>query len=220
MQLKMSSNRRFIAKEGYKVVAITLLLALFLVIIGDSFFIKASAIAISVAVLYLFRNPERVTPIQYQGDAIVAPCDGRVVLIESYDCAGNIQGECYKLTIEKSFFDVGILRSPINNNQVTESFYRGIQTPADEKRLHLNEQAKVVFVGDDSNKKVVLKHFLHPFSMALSLFHREGEIGMGERYGFMMRGEVQVFVPASCRIAIKRGTEVIAGETVIAYFNN
>ena len=46
----MSSNRRFIVKEGYTVVTITLSVALFLVIIGENFLLKTAAIVAAVVI--------------------------------------------------------------------------------------------------------------------------------------------------------------------------
>ena len=98
-------------KEGYKIILITLVLAIAMSLAADYFIVNnylrstimLLAIVMLVLVLQFFRNPKR--NINTSEDHVVSPVDGKVVVIEE--------------VFEKEFFNekrlqVSVFMSPIN----------------------------------------------------------------------------------------------------------
>jgi len=67
------------------------------------------AFGLTLFFVYIFRNPERDVPF-YQTNSLVAPCDGVVTSIEQLEDSEY----AYRVDIESSYFNVGMLRVALN----------------------------------------------------------------------------------------------------------
>jgi phosphatidylserine decarboxylase len=216
-----AANSFIIAKEGFKAVSLVALVVIVILLFSENFLLKLFALIAFGIVLFVFKNPERSSD-RFESGAIMSVCDGIVSNIETIECKGKIKGECYKITITNRLIDSGVLRVPFRSEFALNEMQRGVQLAAHSpKALSLNEQAKVMFVQEHSDKnKIVVKHYLNRFSTAISLYPSVGqETQMGSRYGFMFHGTVLIFLPSYTRLDIKKGDELRAGETIIGFFS-
>ena len=75
-------------REGYKIIAITLMITAGVVVISDTYVpnrtifygIVALVVVLLLLILQFFRNPDRIAP--SDSSKIVSPVDGKVVVIE------------------------------------------------------------------------------------------------------------------------------------------
>lgn len=212
------SGSFFIVKEGFSFIVATALIAMAGLYFSHAFVLHLFVLALFGFSLYIFRNPNR--PIEAQDlDAIVSPCDGYISDIQTLECKGKLTGECIKLTVHLPLLASGVLRAPIKGKLAYLELKRGAQLALSHpKAKHLNEQAKVMF-EKSAKHRVVIKEKLNRFNPPLSFYHSlADELDMSQVYGFMLHGELEIFLPQSCRINIKRGSELKAGETVLGYF--
>lgn len=213
-----ADNTSFLAKEGTTKIIVVSVFALLVLFFTHFILLKFLSLLALVGIIILYRNPERSYIRSDAKSAVIAPCDGTIVNIESFNCSGVLQGECFKITIKKRFFDVSMLRAPIEAPACVLDSKKGIQLAAkDTARYHLNEQAKVAF--EQEERKVVLKLFLYPFAQTIRFFKQEKALNITQRFGFFSHGEVHLFLPENCRIALKPDSQIFAGETVIGYFS-
>jgi len=115
----MSNNLFPIAKEGWNYVIYSFLAFLVLWFL-DLEFLQFFAFLAILFFLFIYRNPERQMP-SFEKGGIVSPVDGIVTSIK------EIQNDEYshKISIESAYFDVSILRSPIEAKIVNIDISRG-----------------------------------------------------------------------------------------------
>ena len=215
------STSFFIAKEAFWPIFFIAIIVSLTLLTSESFFNKLIALLFFLITLYLFRNPERLVD-YYDAASIKAPCDGYISSIETIACKGIIQDECLKITVQNRLLDASQLRSPIEGTVEVVNHYRGAQLSLhSSKAAFLNEQAKIVFREEKSpDHVVVIKHQLDRFNLALSLYPEGIEsIKVGRRYGFIFHGQTTIFIPSSCRLAVKNGDEITASTTLLGYFS-
>ena len=207
-----------IAKEGMSIIVGLLLLLVVVFFVSDGMLDTLVVLGLFLGALYVFRTPNR-TPAYFEEGAIVAPCDGIISSIEPLMCKGILQSECVKITIHTRLGDVGILSAPIGGTIDIVSHTKGMQLSLFSPKSHvLNEHAKVVF-RDYQEHTVVLKHRLQRGNVAISLREPlDHTIELGQHYGFMAHGETLLFVPASTRLAVKKGMTIEASQTLLGYF--
>ena len=78
-------------KEGYKIIVITFILAIVAILAAEKLIelnwvtkaIQVLIIVLLITVLQFFRNPKRLTSLN--DDTIIAPVDGKVVVIEEVE---------------------------------------------------------------------------------------------------------------------------------------
>ena len=211
----MRSDTFIIAKDGMKCIVATAALLLFMMVI-DADFLTFAASLLFLLTLWVYRNPERVTP-HTQEKSIVSVCDGTVKSIEtSEDEEGNVH---YNITIKSSFLDTSILRVPFSCRVVESTLVHGARlsgsSPLAER---LNEKSLVRFASGEA--QVLVLHTLQLASVGIkNHLKEEHEVVQGARYGLMVKGESMMVLPPESRVAIKVGQEVRAGETLIGYFS-
>lgn len=191
------------------ILVLTLLLSL-----GLTFF-TFTLLLIFTFLLYVHRNPERISNFSQNG-SILSPIDGRVVKIVSVDHSPIDGKPGFEIIIESGYTDVAILRTPMNAVMHIEKMQHGAMTSLKSSHKNLNETADIRFtssVGD-----VLVRHLLASWARPLR-FGIEGDVTQNQRYGFMLRGLSSVYLPSNSRVAIKEGMLLRAGESVIGFFS-
>ena len=210
----MRNNLFIIAKNGWSYIAYASLAFVIFSLLDLDFLAFLAFVAIG-AFVYLFRNPERVMPF-YQANSLVAPSDGVITAIE------QLEDEVfsYRVDIESSYFNVGILRVPMHAKLSSIQIVRGSRTAKDSKLFTLlNEYAELVFTDDaDNSVKIVhrLKQGFAPIDIELV---KSQELMQAARYGLMINGITSVYLPSNIRLNVNVGQEVLSSETLIGYFS-
>jgi len=211
----MRRDTFIIAKDGWKCIAASGALLLFMLMIDGDLFTFLAAILFLLTV-WVYRNPERALPYT-QEKSIVSVCDGTVKSIEtSEDEEGNAH---YNITVKSSFLDTSILRVPFNAKVKERSLVSGARLSATSPlATRLNEKSLVVF--GEGEEQVVVMHTLELASVGIkNRLQVSQQVLQGERYGLMVKGETMIALPPESRVAIKVGDKVRAGETLIGYFS-
>jgi phosphatidylserine decarboxylase len=217
--MKMEQSDTFIiAKEGWKFL-LGSIGAFILFILIEMSLLQFVAFAATIAIVYIYRNPERIVP-YYQEHSIVAVADGRVRSIETVDSCPMLEGPCYKVEIVSGMFDTSLLRMPFEATAVSAELRRGSRLSTLQPLAGtLNERAQLRF-DDASGQSCVVEHMLDQSMDALSLHIHDGhKLPQGSRYGLMVRGTHTLYLPTESRVAVKVGEEVRAGESLIGYFS-
>lgn len=208
------TTTQLIAKEGWKYVAFTL--ALFLVALATGIFEWLFLVLFLVSV-YLFRNPERI-PVEDDALVILAPIDGKITAIEKIRNPLFEKGECLKVTVESSFFDVSMVRSPcgvsVENTQRKHGLFL---SPSHAHASVVNEQ--VLLTCKRRDKHLLMRIIAGTFSRKIELFKTRGPLKQGQRCGILVDGSVELLLPKDVRIKASMGDSVKAGESVLGYFS-
>jgi len=213
----MVQNDTFIlSKRGWLLSAVIGTVFLFFTMTGLHLFQFISG-ALLLAILVIFRNPERNTQ-ENESDAIISSVDGVVLSIEE---AMVDERKMTKLTVLNSLWDVSMLRAPFDG--VAEGFKirHGASLPLYNPLADtLNEKAVVSF-RSAKGEEVFIEHLSEQSCFPIGIdLEPSQKLKEGSRYGFLAKGRSTIYLPEGSRIMVNAGTSVHAGKSLIGYFGS
>ncbi len=216
-----------IHKEGYKIIATTFLILFVLVILIHFFF---SQFDILCYILYLlavltlfftirfFRYPNRI--IAEDENAIYAPADGKIVIIENKMENKYFQEEKIQISIFMSVWNVHVNFYPISGEVTMFDYFPGEKMVAwHPKSSELNEHSSII-IQDNKKRTILTKQIAGALARRIVCLAKKGEkVQQGEELGMIKFGSrVDVLLPANARINVKMNQKVKAKKTILAYF--
>ena len=208
------------AKEGLPFivgsVVLTFLGLWFAVNRGGAWWALAIVVLVIAAwVAYFFRDPER------SGDRgehlVVAPADGKVVLITEVDEPTFIGGRALRVSIFMNVFSVHVNRYPVSGTvrHVRATPGKFLNAVSEASSLE-NEQTSVGI--ETSRHRILVRQIAGLIARRIITYSREGEtVVQGERMGLIRFGSrVDVFVPPASTLRVKIGELTVAGTSVVA----
>lgn len=160
------------------------------------------AVALGVAILLFFRDPDRLPP----GSGVLAPADGKVSVVRRED--GRL-----RVGVFMNVTNVHVNRAPLSGTVASVDHRPGANRPAFSKDSDRNERVRVE--GDDWTLVLVAGWFarrIHPYVAPgddLARGQRVGHISFGSRADVVMPPGV-----ARADLTVERGDRVRAGETL------
>lgn len=216
---KTITTTQLVAKESYKYLigaGIVLALAAYWGFSALSMLILLSAAA---AILYFFRNPERISE-DDAIDAVLSPADGVIVSIDREFEENFLKDECVSVTIATTLKDAHFIRAPFASSYKQKSLLHGVFLPINnEKARYLNERFAAYFEGENG-KNFMLSVIAGSLATKISLYQNEdSKVRSGERVAFL-KSEFQtvLYLPKSVSIKKAVGDKVKAGESLLGYF--
>ncbi len=210
-------NRIGIAREGFPFVGIGLALTLLFLFLGLASLMIVSG-ALTLFVLYFFRDPDREAGVQEK--AVLSPADGRVLGVWTLEREETPVGtRVVKVSVFMSLFDVHVNRIPTGGRISRISYRPGAFFAANlEKASEKNEQNAVTLDTHDG-KQIVFVQIAGLIARRIACWVREGdEVQAGQRFGLIRFGSrVDVFLPEGSRVEVQPRQKVKAGKTIIGY---
>jgi phosphatidylserine decarboxylase len=180
-------------------------------------------VGLTVWVAAFFRDPIRTTP---HGDKlIIAPADGLVTMIARVSAPpelrggdGLADGECTRVSIFMSVFDVHINRAPITGRIRRIAYVPGKFINADLDKASEDNERQHFLIENSDGLKVGMTQIAGLVARRILAFVREGDVvEAGQRIGLIRFGSrVDVYLPAGTSPKVLLGQQAIAGETVLA----
>jgi len=173
-------------------------------------------LTLAVAVIFFFRNPERIPP---EGEGIIiSPADGTVMQVVENVRSDNLPGLTVKrISIFMSVFDTHVNRCPISGVVRKVKHVPGRFLDAREPDSSLvNEHNSVVIQDEDGPIEVV--QIAGKIARRIACWVNEGDpVKRGERFGLIRFGSrLDVYLPERMSFVVTPGTTVRAGVTIIA----
>lgn len=206
--------------EGYPFIAIFFILSLVLGWLWDPLF--WFGLVLTVWCSYFFRDPERVIPIGE--DQVTSPADGRISFVGKTappEDLGLALPECLRISVFMSVFDCHVNRAP-----VTGAVKRVIYCPGQffnaelDKASKHNERNGLVIAAKHGEVGIVQVAGL--IARRIVCWAKEGdEIVTGKRFGLIRFGSrLDIYLPPEAKSCVSVGQLAIAGETVLAAFDD
>ncbi len=166
-------------------------------------------------VAYFFRDPERSG--ERGGALVIAPADGRIVMITEVDEPAFLHGKALRISIFMNVFNVHVNRYPVSGTVRFVHYNPGkfLNAATDKSSLE-NEQMSVGI--EDGSLRVLVRQIAGLVARRIVTYSREGdEVEQGERMGIIRFGSrVDVFLPTTATPTVKVGETTSAGASVIA----
>jgi phosphatidylserine decarboxylase len=215
-------------KEGYPTLILTALFAAVLILFihwffFDIIFLRFSAYLLSVflmiVVLQFFRSPKRNT--QEQEEAVIAPADGKVVVIEEVEESEFFKDKRIQISIFMSPVNVHVNRFPVSGTVKYVKYHPGKYLVAWHPKSSTDNERTTIVVEKNSGIPVMFRQIAGALARRIVFYCKEGEKAhQGAEFGFIKFGSrVDVFLPLNAQVNVKMHEKVRGGETIIAYIS-
>lgn len=187
--------------------------------IGDNW-ITQSVLLVSLVVYILiiqfFRNPSRFTPVDE--NHIIAPADGKVVVIEDVEEPEFFRGKRKQVSIFMSPLNVHVNRYPISGKVVYQRYYPGKYLVAWHPKSS-TENERTTVVVENAKTQVLFRQIAGALARRIVCYAKEGDAAaQGAEYGFIKFGSrIDLFLPVECKINVNLGQKTKGGETILAF---
>ncbi len=177
-----------------------------------------AGLALTAFVLYFFRDPSRVVP--HKDNLLVAPADGRVILIEQVEDERYLKAKAQKLSIFMNVFDVHVNRAPLAGRVERIDYAPGRFYSADSPRAALENETCAVVLDAGGGRRLACVQMAGLIARRIVCWAEPGDtLAKGVRFGLIRFGSrVDLYLPLDLRLELKRGQRVKAGETVLGSF--
>lgn len=212
-------------KEGYASLGLVLLFSAIMIYIAHHFF-PEFAIAhwfayllsgfLTITILQFFRHPSRVFT---QGEnLIVAPADGKVVVIEETEENEYFKGKRLQVSIFMSPVNVHVNRYPIAGEVNFFKYHPGKFLAAWEPKSSTDNERTTVVVKHKNGQEILFRQIAGALARRIVWYCKQGDKAeqCGEM-GFIKFGSrVDLFLPLNTPLKVKIGDVVKGSQSVLA----
>jgi phosphatidylserine decarboxylase len=182
--------------------------------------LKATAVGVSVIfyvlILQFFRSP--LFAISTDDLKVLAPADGRVVVIEETEETEFLGDRRKQVSIFMSPVNVHVNRSPVHGIIKFFRYHPGKYLVAWHPKSSSENERTTIVVETADGVEILVRQIAGALARRIKCYVSEGQkIAQGEEFGFIKFGSrVDVFLPLSARVTVNIGDKTKAGKTVIA----
>ncbi|MBP0611962.1 phosphatidylserine decarboxylase family protein [Chryseobacterium sp. cx-311] len=167
-------------------------------------------------VFWFFRVPNR--DIEDHTENVIAPVDGKVVMIKEVDEDEFIKGKAIQISIFMSPLNVHICRYPVSGKVVYKKYHPGKYLVAWHEKSSTENERTTVAVESLTNHQVVFRQIAGYVARRIVFSCNEGDSAKaGHEFGFIKFGSrMDVFLPLDTEIICKIGDKTKGGIDIIA----
>ncbi len=170
--------------------------------------------------LYFFRDPRPRVPAG--PNLVLAPAHGKVDVIGMGTEPDFMGGECQRVSIFLSVFDVHVQNAPVGGKVAWLKYTTGqfLNALKAESAIY-NENVLLGFeASEPPGQKVGVRLIAGVIARRIVPFVQQGEeVVRGDRISLIQFGSrADVYLPPNARIKVKLGDHVVGGQTVLAVF--
>jgi len=210
-------------KEGFTIILITTLVLGVINVPLQIYFsdnIASTIVLVISLLLYLtivqfFRHPNRNIPTGE--NLIIAPADGKVVVIEEV-----VESEFYKdkrrqVSIFMSPINVHVNRYPVSGKVTYQKYHPGKYLVAWHPKSS-TENERTTVVVESAKGSILFRQIAGALAKRIVCYAKEGaEAKMGAEYGFIKFGSrIDLFLPLDAEICVEMNQKTVGGETIVA----
>ncbi|MBH1958922.1 MAG: phosphatidylserine decarboxylase family protein [Flavobacteriia bacterium] len=167
-------------------------------------------------VFWFFRVPNR--DIQDHKENVIAPVDGKVVMIKEVEEDEFIKGKAIQISIFMSPLNVHICRYPVSGKVIYKKYHPGKYLVAWHEKSSTENERTTVAVESLTQHQVVFRQIAGYVARRIVFYCNEGDTAKaGHEFGFIKFGSrMDVFLPLDTEITCKIGDKTKGGIDVIA----
>ena len=212
-----------IHREGYATIAIVLIFLSLINSLAYSFnpiwivniIISVLSFVFFYLILHFFRNPER--DIAINDKHIIAPSDGKLVVIENVFEDEYLKEECTQLSIFMSPLNVHKQWYPTNGKVIYSQYHPGKYLVAwNPKSSTENERTSIVI--QSNHHRILYRQIAGAVARRICNYAKQDDVvDQSLEAGFIKFGSrIDVLIPKSAEIKVKLDDTIVGGKTILA----
>jgi phosphatidylserine decarboxylase len=166
--------------------------------------------------LYFFRDPNPTVPMG--ANLVLSPAHGKVDAIGTTTEASFMGGECQRISVFLSVFDVHVQNAPVSGKVAFFRYTTGqfLNALKSESAAH-NENVLLGFELPNT-VKVGVRLIAGVIARRIVPFVEQGEsVERGERISLIQFGSrADIYLPLTAKIRVQLGDHVVGGESILA----
>ena len=205
-----------IHSEGYKFLAISIFITIFLYFLST--FFGLVGLVLSIWVYYFFRDPERISI--DDNNYLTSPADGEVLMIHEIEGPKelNLQDRKFtKISIFMNVFDCHVNRTPCEG-KISEIFYKPgkFLNASLDKASEDNERNYYKIINNVGEDIIVVQIAGLIARRIVCETNKNQELNQGDRIGMIRFGSRADVYYENYEPLVKIGQKTISGETLLA----
>jgi phosphatidylserine decarboxylase len=214
-----------IHKEG-RTLLFVLLIVLVAIIFGFQYFLPESTVLRNIVIagylvfyliiLQFFRSP--IITIDKNTKHVIAPADGKVVVIEEADEPEYLKGKRKQISIFMSPVNVHVNRMPVAGSISYYKYHAGKYLVAWHPKSSTENERTTVVAKMNNGTEVLFRQIAGALARRIKCYVQEGQqFEQGQEFGFIKFGSrVDIFLPLDAVVKVNIGDKTTGGKTVIA----
>lgn len=211
-------------KEGGKIILIATTLTVAFLLLADTFIatlwlqkaVEIIVLLFLLLILQFFRNPVRT--VQINDNHIIAPVDGKVVVIEEVFEGEYFKDKRLQVSIFMSPINVHVTRYALNGKVKFSKYHPGKFLVAWHPKASEENERTTVVIENRVFGEVLYRQIAGALARRIVNYAEEGmQVIQGTDAGFIKFGSrVDLFLPLGTQINVKLNDKAIGGKTIIA----
>tara|TARA_B100001113_G_scaffold297089_1_gene254805 strand:- start:548 stop:1201 length:654 start_codon:yes stop_codon:yes gene_type:complete len=211
-------------KEGYPTIIIVLLFIslvnylnyMFLTIIVINVILSVVSLIFFCLVLYFFRVPKR--DIEINDNHIIAPSDGKLVVIEDVYESEYLNEKCTQLSIFMSPLNVHKQWYPNNGKIIYSKYHPGKFLVAWHPKSSTENERTTIVIETNNKYRILYRQIAGAVARRICNYAIEGEtIDQSMEAGFIKFGSrIDVLIPKTASLNVSLNDRIVGGKTILA----
>ncbi|MEL4454357.1 phosphatidylserine decarboxylase family protein [Lutimonas vermicola] len=211
-------------KEGFKIILVAALLLVGGLLLIDNFIhvfwlqktLMILLLVIFVLILQFFRDPKRNTVLN--DDHIIAPADGKVVVIEDVEENEYFKEKRKQISIFMSPLNVHVTRYPVSGKVAYSKYHPGKYLVAWHPKSSEDNERTTIVVNNQRVGDILYRQIAGAVARRIVNYAKTGQqVIQGEDAGFIKFGSrIDIFVPLDMKIKVELNQKTKGGETILA----
>lgn len=176
----------------------------------------AVAVVFYLLILQFFRNP--VFTVVKNPKHIIAPADGKVVVIEEADEPEYLKQRRKQVSIFMSPVNVHVNRMPVGGTISYFKYHPGKYLVAWHPKSSTENERTTVVVKNEKGVEILFRQIAGALARRIKWYVKEGQqLEQGDEFGFIKFGSrVDLYLPLDAVIKVNIGDKTTGGKTVVA----
>ena len=211
-------------KEGTKIIFISILLMIATTVLADRFIpiywlqktVQIIALLLLIIVLQFFRNPIR--RVQLNDNQIIAPVDGKVVVIEEVFESEYFKDKRLQVSIFMSPINVHVTRYAMSGKINFSKYHPGKYLVAWHPKASTENERTTIVIENVTFGEILYRQIAGALARRIVNYAEVGmQVIQGQDAGFIKFGSrVDLFLPLGTKINVKLNEVAVGGKTIIA----
>lgn len=176
------------------------------------------SIGFYLLILQFFRIP--VFEVKKNTNQVLAPADGKVVVIEETDEPEYLKSRRKQISIFMSPVNVHVNRMPVSGVISYFKYHPGKYLVAWHPKSSTENERTTIATKMDNGSEILFRQIAGALARRIKWYVKEGQkLEQGNEFGFIKFGSrVDIFLPLNARVKVNIGEVTRGGKTVIAEF--